>query len=119
MGNVFTLDSLREEAEKKFAPVVITLEDGLEVTLRNLLRLPKKERLVVMKKLKELDAAEDDDDVDTIEKVRSLAVDVLKLVADKGTALAQHLGDDIPLTMRVLEVWMETSQPGEAKPSPA
>lgn len=122
MSNVFSLDSLREEVEKEFSPVAITVSDGTDITLRNLLRLPKKEREAVLAKLKELNkVGEDHDDDETPEEVDQLiehATQILMLVADNGRKLIKELGGDLAVIMKVLEVWMETAQPGEAKPSP-
>lgn len=114
VGNVFTLDSLREEAQKKFAPVVLTLPDGTDVTLSNLLKLPKKNRETVIEKLRKL---EGDGGVDEIVE---LSTDILLLIADGGgPKLVKELGGDVTVIMQVLEVWMESTQPGEAKSSPA
>lgn len=122
MGNVFTLDALREEVEKEFAPVQIVLKDGTSVTLRNLLRLPKKERSQVMAKIKVLesiDSSGESEDEDEIDLLATTAVEILVLVADHGRLLADELGDDLSIILKVLGVWMESSQPGEAQPSPA
>lgn len=121
MGNVFTLDSLREEVEKEFAPVRIVLSDGSEVTLRNLLRLPKKEREVALGKLRVLEAAEEenDDELDQVGRLAAAAIEVLAAVADNGDKLVKDLDGDAGVILKVLSVWMESSQPGEAQPSPA
>lgn len=120
MGNIFTLDSLREEVEREFAPVEITLSDGSTVTLRNLIRLPKKQREAALAKLKELDAAEEsDEETDKFGAVAEAALEILALVADDGKGLVKELDGDVGLTMKVLSVWMGASQPGEAQPSPA
>lgn len=122
MSNVFTLDSLREEVEKEFAPVEITLPDDTVVVLRKVMRLPKKDRDAVLKKMRELSAIEADDDDEAGNKIDLLtdkACEILMLVADNGRALLKELGNDTAVVMKVLEIWMETAQPGEAKPSPA
>ena len=120
MGNVFTLDSLREEVEKEFAPVEITVSDGTTVVLRNLLRLPKKQREAALAKLKELEAAEEsEDDTDKFGTLADIAAEILALVADDARQLVKDIEGDVGLTMKVLSVWMGSSQPGEAQPSPA
>lgn len=122
MGNVFTLDSLREEVEKEFAPVKIVLSDGTEVTLRNLLRLPKGDRAKVVAKLKVLESVDksgESEDSNELDLLATTAVEILVLVADHGKKLADELGDDLSIILKVLGVWMDTSQPGEAQPSPA
>lgn len=120
MGNVFTLDSLREEVEREFAPVEIGLSDGSTVTLRNLIRLPKKQREAALAKLKDLEDAEDSEgQTDKFGALAEAALGVLAIVADDGGQLVKELDGDVGLTMKVLNVWMGASQPGEAQPSPA
>lgn len=118
MANVFTLDALREEVEKEYAPIVLVLPDGKEVQLRNLVRLPKKERAVALEYLKQINELESNsaEGVDTLVDV---SVKLLALVSDDGRALAKELGDDLSLVTKLLNVWMDGSQPGEAKSSPA
>lgn len=112
MGKTFTLDSLREEAERKYSPVVVVLSDGTEVQLLNLLRLGKKDRDKVIAKLKEL---EGDGGIDAIGGV---VTDVLTVIGGaNGKKLVAELGDDVALMMQVLEAWMDSSQPGEAQSS--
>lgn len=122
MGNVFTLDALREEVEKEYAPVQIVLKDGTSVTLRNLLRLPKKERSQVLAKIKVLesiDSSGESEDAGDVDLLANTALEILVLVSDHGKLLADELGDDLSIILKVLGVWMESSQPGEAQPSPA
>ena len=121
MANAYSLDQLRADVERDFQPVVITLADGTEVSLRNLLRLPKKDRDTVMKSIRALEdineAQSDADDEDVADLVDT-ASDILALVADSnGKKLIKELDGDITLTMRVLEKWMASTSPGEATPS--
>lgn len=62
MSNVFTLESLREAAEKKFGGVKIELDETRTVRLRNLFQLSKDEKKEILDKLDDLadiqDAAE-------------------------------------------------------------
>lgn len=122
MGNIFTLDALREEAEREFAPTTITLSDGTEVVLQNLLRLKKRDRKVVLEKLKVLEAidgTETSEETDEIELLAETATEILELVADKGQKLLRELDGDVSIILKVLNKWMESTQPGEAQPSPA
>lgn len=119
MGNVFTLDSLREELENEYAPIRIPLSDGSEAVLPSILRLDKVTRKAVHKTLKDIDKAQDanPDDLDGLEV---LVRKVLSQVAGKpGAQLLEDLGEDLALTMRVFTKWMEGSQPGEASASPS
>ena len=115
MSNSFTLDDLRAEVEREFAPVQITLAGGTVVTLKHLLRLPRKTRDKVVDTLKVLETKDgEEQDVDAM---IDAAESVLKMVSDNGPALVKELDGDVTLVMRVLERWMQATQPGEASPS--
>lgn len=124
MSNAFTLDSLREEIEKEFAPAKVGLKDGSEVVLRNLLRLDGKERDKVIGLLEGVKGAQDEDlesaGAERIDEILSVVQEILKTVAEtKGTQLVKELGEDLILTMKVLERWMGDTQPGEAESLPS
>ena len=123
MSNVFTLDSLREEVAKEFAPLKIALSDGTETVLRNLLRLNEKTRTEVLDTLKGLDLNDEDEgEVRGDERVTQLTTSVarvLELVSDKGKKFVRELDGDLLLMMKILNRWMEESQLGEAQTSPA
>lgn len=121
MGNMFTLESIREEADKSFRPVVIELSDGTECVLSNLLRLPRKDRIEVtrlLKKLEHLDGADEDDlDDDEVDVFLDTATAILTIVGDKGKKLVAEIDGDLTVTMKVMEKWMESTQSGEASGS--
>jgi len=126
MSNTFTLDSLREEVEKKYAPVKIGLKDGSEVTLRNLIRMDKKERKLVLDlldALKDSDGkSEDDLDSEEVDDLIATVGKILPIIAEtaaRGRKLASEIGDDFALTTLVLERWMGATKLGEAPNSPA
>lgn len=126
MGNVFSLDSFREEAEKEFAPLKIALSDGTEVTLRNLVRLGKKNREKVLELLKKLQPEKDEDGEDkgtTLDELDELVEAIEQILViiggDNGKKLVKDLDGDISVSMRVIEAWMESTQPGEANSSPS
>jgi hypothetical protein len=118
---MFTLDSIREEADKSFRPVIITLSDGTECVLSNLLRLPKKDRLEVtrlLKNLENLEGAEQDDlEDDEVDTFLETATAVLLIVGDKGKRLVAEIDGDLTVTMKVMEKWMESTSSGEASGS--
>jgi molybdopterin converting factor small subunit len=118
MSNVFTLESLREEVEREFAPLKITLRDGSEVTLINLLRLKKKERKEALALMDTLDTDEESQSDEELDAVEELAANLFGLVADRPDELLEEIGDDFQVLLRVLEMWMEATQPGEAESSP-
>ncbi|QFG12523.1 tail assembly chaperone [Mycobacterium phage Toaka] len=129
MGNVFTLDSVREEVEKEFAPVTVDMAEG-SVVLRNVLRVPKLRRDKVFKLIDELESATKDEDgkeiapealgMEHMEKTAGIAVELIRLVSDSdklGETLCTILEDDVALTLAVFGKWMEVTQPGEAERS--
>lgn len=123
MTNTFTLDSLREEADKKFAPFKIPLSDGTQVTLRNFLRLSQKTRESVLEGINSLNADNDDEDtasLDSIDRMAGTAARIIETVADaNGKKLTKEIDGDIALLMQVINAWMEATQLGEADSSPA
>lgn len=123
MSNLFTLDSLREEVEKEFAPVEIGLSDGTKVVLRSLIRCDEKTRKAVTAELEgfnELTGDDENEDPEKVEKLVTTASNVLRLVAGSdGRKLIKELDGDIHLILKVLQTWMEATQPGEATSSPA
>ena len=122
MSNIFTLDSMREEIEKEFAPFQLTIE-GKTLTLRNLLRVPKKHREEVYALLDELAAVSDKDEESSLsstEKSAQIALKILPLVADNeklANVLVTNIEDDLALTLRVFSTWMGATQAGEAEGS--
>jgi hypothetical protein len=120
MANIFTLDSMREEIEKEFAPFQITV-DGKTLTLRNLLRVPKKHREEVYALLDELASTQGESTesgtLSETERSAQIALKIIPLVADNeklAGVLVSNIEDDLALTLRVFSTWMESTQAGEA-----
>ena len=114
--NVFTLDAMREEIEREFAPFQIEV-DGEKLTLRNLLRVPKNRRDEVYGLLDELSAAQESDEgtLSVTEQSAQIALKIIPLVA---RTLVERIEDDLALTLRLFNVWMESTQPGNSEDSP-
>lgn len=119
MSNVFTLDSLREEADKKFAPFKVELSDGTYANMRSLLRMNKLTREAVMKQMDAMSSSDDDDDSVGVEELATAVSKVIELVAgkEKGKLLLKDLDGDLGLSMTLIEQWMELTQSGEAESS--
>lgn len=122
MSNIFTLDSMREEIEREFAPFQVEMPGGKLLTLRNILRVPKKNRETVYEYLDQISEAQKDeeDSLGSTEKSAQIALQILPLVADNeklGRQLVEQIEDDLALTLRVFSKWMEGTQVGEAAPS--
>ena len=130
MSNVFTLDALREETIKRYAPTVIELSDGSRVELKSVLKLKesaRKEVLAAIDEIKSLDDVDDADDeliAEAYEGICASVAKVLKLICNtprKLLAELEHEDPEIKATLytSVLGTWMGTSQLGEAESSPA
>lgn len=121
MPNVYSLDNLRDELEKKYAPVEIDLGKGDPVVLRNLMRLSSTDRKAVMDAVDVVQRPREDDEAQDVEELLTGIKTVLGLVAadGKGKALTDAIGDDLGLAMHLMELWSEATQPGEAQSSPA
>jgi hypothetical protein len=118
--NVFTLDALREESRKKFAPVQVGLSDESNVELRSILRLGKDDRKQVVAALgviNDLDIESDNED--DLELVVEQISKVLNVVCDKPAKLLKELDDPellikVDLMTSVLNRWARETQLGEA-----
>lgn len=113
-----TLDSIRDAADKKYAPLVIDLGDGTEVELANVLRLGKEKRAELSRIqdfLADDDAAEASED-EKIEMIR----EILRLVATDTNSVNRMLnivGDDIAFLMQVFDTYQSKEDLGEASAS--
>lgn len=120
MSNVFTLDSLREEVEKKFTPVKITLSDGSDVLLRSVLRLDKDARKAVVKALEEVNGLEDtEESPEAYEAVVEGISRIFNSIADKPQKLLREIDNaDIQVKLhmmtKILSLWVKETQLGEA-----
>jgi hypothetical protein len=127
MSNVFTLDTARKDVDTEYAEVPVDLGGGDIVTLRHLLRIPKTGRESAYKLLAELESETkgvDKDDtqgsLEATEMTAAIALQLICIVADdaeKAEALVDAIQDDVPLTLRLFNAWMESTQAGEAEGS--
>ena len=130
-NNVFTLDALRAETIRRYAPTEVDLGDGDVVTLRSMLRLKEKDRQLVLDAIEEInqldydDESEDDDELaEWAEGVTAACSKIFRLIASSPKKLIAGLDHEDPtikanLYTAVLSRWVGESQVGEAKPSPA
>ncbi|AER50258.1 tail assembly chaperone [Mycobacterium phage Jeffabunny] len=134
MTNVFTLDALRAETKKKYAPVLIGISDDLVVELKPLLKLGQKTREKVVDAVKEMEDLpeidEDDEDAEEMaEEASELACEVIakvfRLIATHPKKLIAALDEETDPQIRaelyaaVLRTWTRETQLGEAASSPA
>jgi len=126
MSNVFTLDALREETIRRYAPTEVHLGDGDTVEMKSVMRLREKDRKTVVELLDELsDLSDDDDEEDTewAESITEVCSKIIRLVASSPKKLIAALDHDDPqikanLFTAVLSRWIGETQVGEAQPSP-
>jgi hypothetical protein len=130
MSNVFTLEALRNETIRRYAPTEIDLGAGDVVELKSLLRLSEKDRGAVIAAIEEINALEtsDEDDDDAVLEWAEAVVDscakIFRLISSSPKKLIAGLDHEDPtikanLYTAVLTRWVGESQVGEAKPSPA
>lgn len=107
----FTLDNLKAEVEKKYAPTIVENGDTTYV-LPNILQLPKGKRKAAFKIIDAFDEAEDptiDEQVESFTKLVGIVVE-----NDKGSELVDLLGDSPAALLELVNTWMEGTQLGEA-----
>lgn len=126
MSNKFTLESIVEEIEKKYAPMTLTV-NGQDYVLVSLLRTSRKVRDSVQEKLKSM-GGEPDEKGEM--KVDSTAMDEDKMIESfqfiissvtkdgRGQSLVRALPNDMVVLMEIFKKWQEATQPGEASDSP-
>lgn len=111
--STFTLDNLREQVEKKYAPVTIETGDGVFV-IQNLLQLPQDAREKVAKEIDKLDSEDAglQENLDVFTKVIEFATK-----DNKGKKLLELLEYNSAMIIEVAQKWMEQTQLGEAEDS--
>ncbi len=116
MSNVFTLDSLREAADKEFAPFKLALSEDTTVTLRNFLQLNKTTRDAVLAAVEGLNS----DDADINAKIDA-ATKIVELVCDPDgkKLLMKAIDGNLALLLQIINSWMGKTQLGEADNSPS
>jgi hypothetical protein len=117
----FTVDSIRAQAEEKYASTDIELADGSVVSLLNPLRLPKAKRKKLMSIQDDLDAAEEDEDGNKVEVDQEQVLgDAIILVADDeklAKALLKEVGEDMAVLAEIFSLYTGGTQVGEASAS--
>ncbi|AGK87503.1 tail assembly chaperone [Mycobacterium phage HINdeR] len=118
MSNVFTLDAIKAEARKKFAPVTIGLSDDTNVELTSFIKLSKEDRKTVKGLLESLNDIEDEDESDeALDVVEETISKIFSLVANKPSKLLRALEDDerevkLATMTKILQAWLEQAQVG-------
>lgn len=129
MSNVFTLDALRQETIRRYAPTEVDLGDGETVELKSLLRLREKDRKAVVAAIEEITDLEigDEDSEEAVEEwseaVSEACSKIFRVIATAPKKLTAKLDHEDPtikanLHTAVLTRWIGESQVGEAESSP-
>lgn len=120
MSNVYTLDNLKSDLDNEFAPVEIDLGNGKTVVLRNVMRMSKAERAQAMAAI-EATQTIDTNTADGVDAMLDALKELLVVVAkdNTGKALVAAIGDDLALAMKIMGIWSEGTQSGEASNSPS
>ena len=124
MSNSYTLEDLQADLDKEFSPVKLTA-GGREFKLRNLMRLSDAERESVFRAL-EVVSTDTEDESETLDSEAMAAMSdavwtmLRALPADgRGEELVELIGGDLALGMKVVSIYTEATQPGEATDSPS
>lgn len=113
----FTLEKLREIADKKYAPTIIEADDGRVFTLPNILRMKptnrKKVFSLIDKLTEDMDGSEETGSLEsTIKSFKEILV--VGEENGNGKQLVELL-DDPALILEVATAWMEGTELGEAE----
>lgn len=114
----FTLDSIREAAEKKYGSTDIEMPEGV-CRLLNPLRLPKEKRKALMSIQDRLDTEGKDEDAEEVDQEEVLA-DAIRLVAEEpeqAERLLAAVGDDMAMLAEIFSTYTGEAQVGEASAS--
>lgn len=118
MGSTFSLDSIREESERRYGNVTITDVDGHGSTLQLSapLRLSDAAMDKVQQLVSEIEGLQTEaNSMDTVHRMDALMREVLTLVADQPeVAGAMFDALDRPDRNVLFEKWIADTQPGEA-----
>lgn len=112
----FTLDTLREAVDKKYAPTII--EDGKDrYELPNILRLPKKKRDEVFELIEGLgEDIEGGDDATAFDsQLEQFSKIIVAAEANNNGEKLLKLLNDPAMLIEVGTTWMEASELGEAE----
>lgn len=111
MSNVFTLDAIREAAEKKFGSTIIQVGE-VAVELLNPVRLAKEVRAEFEKVQEELEA----DGADQ-QEILSRCLRLVAKAPHQAEALLAAIGDDLGLLVSTFEHYAGSQEAGEASAS--
>lgn len=124
--NKYSLTQLREDVDNEYPPLELEVDDRT-VVLRNIMRLEttdqQEEALGAFDDLQKAAPADGGADDMTHEQLTALSrasLRVLRAITDSETGeyLTDKVGNDIALVMKIVNLWVEVTNPGEAQNSP-
>jgi hypothetical protein len=120
MSNTYSLEDLKKDLDVEFAPVRLTLGDD-EFVLRNMMRLPDSQRTAVLTAMQVVGNDTDKEDAEAVNRMSHALTEILTNLPDdnKGSKLVEFVGGDLSFGLKILSLWTEHTQPGEAQNSPA
>lgn len=111
----FTVDSIRERANKEYASTDIELDDESIVVLLNPLRLTKAKRKKLMSIQDTLD--EEGEEEKDQEDVLADAIRLIAETKEQAEALLEEFGGDLASLATIFSLYTESTQAGEASAS--
>lgn len=120
--NTVTLDFIKTELEKRYAPFIVEGVPGGDVRMLPALRLPGEQRKKLLSLQTEVEKIQDvgeDGEVD-VDRLISMLAEMVAVVTDSEEAAARlqdALGDDPAAYELVFSMYSQATQSGEASPS--
>jgi hypothetical protein len=111
--SVYSLDSIREAADKKYGATEIVVDEKTTVRMLNPLRLPKADRDALLATQQKLTGEENIDQL-------AVFADAIRCVAEnKGDAekLIDAVGDDLAVMAQIFQSYTQGTSAGEASAS--
>lgn len=118
MGNIFSLDDYKKQADKEYKSYQIRVKGDKLVTLNNPLRISEKNRERLFEIIPQLSSGEGKTEAKDLARLAPLLIEVLELVGDENVGeLIADVRDDLPLTFAIFQAYFEEIGLGEASHS--
>jgi hypothetical protein len=124
MSEGFTLDALRDAADKKYGSFRIEISPSKHTVLRSPMRISQAARTEVYRLIEEIakvkgeDGEVDEESHEANEMAVRLVGEFFTAVGDRNTkALIDGIGDDLGLLLEVFSAYQSAVSLGEASPS--
>lgn len=116
MGNIFSLDDYKKQADKEYKTFQIKVGNDI-VTLNNPIRIPAEKRDRLFEIIPQL-SSDEKVGAEDLKRLAPLLIEVLELVGDENVdKLVADVRDDLPLTFKIFQAYFEEIGLGEASRS--